>query len=122
MMMAESVARLASTLLAVVQTRVDLVATEVEEESLRYFSYLVRALAALFCVGIAVVLAVFLAVLLAWDNYRVGVLLALIILFGGIGLWIGMQVRHQYRQKPKLLGHTMQELAHDTELLRPPAS
>jgi len=38
MVIADSVARLAATLLAIIQNRVELIATEVEEESLRYFS------------------------------------------------------------------------------------
>lgn len=121
MTLAESAARLTATLLAIVQTRVDLVATEVEEETLRYFSYLLLSMAAMFCVGIAVVLGVFLAVLLYWDTQRVGILLTLIVLFGVAGMWIGLRVRSQYRMKPKLLAHTMQELSRDADLLRPPA-
>jgi len=121
MMIAQSVARLATTLLAVVQTRVELVATEVEEEALRCFSYLLLSLAAMFCVGIAVVLGVFLAVLFYWESHRIGILLTLIVLFGGSGAWMALRVRRQYRLKPKLLGDTMQELARDAQLLQPPA-
>lgn len=122
MMIAESAARLAATLLAVAQTRVELFATEVEEETLRYFSWLMLSLAAMFCAGIAVVLGVFLAVLLYWESHRVGILLTCITLFGGAGAWIGMQVRRQYRSRPKLLGDTAQELARDRDMLQPPAS
>lgn len=122
MMLAESVARLAATLVAAARTRVDLAATEVEQETLRYFSWLMLSLAALFCLGIAVVLGIFLAVLLYWETHRVGILLTLITLFGGAGLWLGMHLRRQYRSKPKLLADTLQELAHDAELLQPPAS
>lgn len=121
MVIAESVARLAATLLAVLQTRVDLVATEVEEETLRYFSYLLLSLAAMFCLGIAIVLGALLAVLLYWESNRVGILLALITLFGIAGIWIGLRVRRQYQMKPKLLGHTMQEISRDSEMLQPPA-
>lgn len=122
MMIAESVARLAATLLAVARTRVELAATEVEEQTLRYFSWLMLSLAAMFCVGIAVVLGVFLALLLYWETHRIGILLALIMLFGGTGIWIGMHIRRQYRSKPPLLGDSMHELARDAELLQPPAS
>lgn len=121
MMVAESAARLAANLLAIFQTRIDLAATEVEEETLRYFSYLLLAIAGMFCLGIATVLAVFLAVLLYWDTHRVGILLTLIILFGIAGTWIGLRLRQQYRLKPRLLSHTMQELSRDTEMLQPPA-
>lgn len=120
MMIADSAARLAATLLAIVRNRIDLVATEVEEETLRYFSYLLMSLAAMFCIGIAVVLGVFLAVLLYWETHRVGILLTLISLFGIAGIWIGLRVRRGYQMKPKLLGDTMQELSRDAELLQPP--
>lgn len=121
MVLVESAARLAATLLAIVQTRIDLAATEVEEETLRYFSYLILSMAAMFCIGIAIVLGTFLAVLLYWETNRTGILLTLIALFGATGIWIGLRVRRQYREKPRLLTHTTQELSRDADLLHPSA-
>jgi uncharacterized membrane protein YqjE len=121
MQLVESAARFAGTVLAMVQTRVELAAAEVEEESLRYFSYLLSALAALFCLGIAVVLAVILIIVLYWDTHRIGVLLSLIALFGVASAWFALRLRERYQQKPPLLGHTLNELARDGELLQPPA-
>lgn len=121
MMIAESVARLAASMLAVVQTRVELAATEVEEESLRYFSYLVMSLAALFCLGIAIILGVMLLVVLYWETHRIGILSVLMILFGIAGIMISMRVRNRYRDKPRLLGHTLTELSRDADILQPPA-
>lgn len=118
MMIAESASRLAATLLAVVQNRVELVSTELEEESLRYFSCLMLSLAAMFCMGMAVVLGVLLAVVLYWDTHRVGILATLIALFAFVGVVITLRVRKQYQEKPRLLGHTMSELARDSELLQ----
>lgn len=120
MLIAESVTRLAATLVAIVHNRVQLVATEIEEESLRYFSYLLLSLAAMFCVGVAIVLGVLLVVVLYWDTHRTGVLLTLTVLFGGAGAALGWWVRNQYRLRPVLLAHTMAELSRDQELLRPP--
>lgn len=119
---AESAARLAASLLAIVQTRLELAATEVEEESLRYFSYLLLSLAAMFCIGLAIVLGTLLVVVLYWDTNRIGVLLVLTALFAFIGIAIGLRVRSRYRDKPKLLLHTMTELSRDGEMLQPPAS
>ena len=121
MMIAESASRLAATLLAIVQNRVELVSTELEEESLRYFSCLMLSLAAMFCLGIAVVLGVILAVVLYWDSHRVAILAVLMTLFGGAALLIALRVRRQYQSKPRLLGHTMAELSRDSELLQPRA-
>jgi len=121
MVLVESAARLAATLLAIVQTRVELVATEVEEESLRYFSYLMLSLAAMFCFGIAITLGVLLAVVLYWDTHRVTILSVMMALFAFAGIMIALRVRNQFRFKPKLLAHTMTELSRDAELLQPPA-
>ncbi|HEY8608773.1 MAG TPA: phage holin family protein [Noviherbaspirillum sp.] len=119
MILADSAARLAASLLAILQTRVELAAAEVEEESLRYFSYLMLSLAALFCLGIAVVLAAVLLVVLFWETHRVAVLMLLIALFGGAAAALGLRLRRAYRLKPPLLAHTMMELARDREALRP---
>lgn len=121
MVIAESAARLAASLLAIAQTRVELAATEVEEESLRYFSYLILSLAALFFLGVAIVLGVMLLVVLYWDEHRIGILSVLMAMFGVAGLALGMRVRTRYRYKPRLLGHTLTELSRDTDMLRPPA-
>jgi uncharacterized membrane protein YqjE len=120
MVIAESVSRLAATLIAILQTRVQLVATEIEEESLRYFSYLIFSLAAMFCFGVAILLGVMLTVMLFWDTYRVAALSVLMVLFGIVGVALGRWVREQYRLKPALLGHSLTELSRDTELLKPP--
>lgn len=121
MVLVESAARFAATVLAMVQTRAALAAAEVEEESLRYFSYLLAALAALFCLGIAIVLAVLLIVVLYWDTHRIGVLLTLTLLFALAGGWIALGLRRRYQNKPPLLAHTLDELGRDAELLQPPA-
>ncbi len=121
MMIAESAARLAATLLAIVQTRVELVATEVEEESLRYFSYLMMSMAAMFCAGVAILLGTMLIVVLYWETNRIGALLTLTLLFAAAATMIGLRVRSRYRGKPKLLTHTMTELSRDTEMLQPRA-
>lgn len=121
MAIAESVTRLAATLLAIVQTRVQLAATELEEESLRYFSYLVYSLAALFFLGLAILLGAALIVMLYWDTHRVEVLASLMILFAIAGMTLGWRVRSQYRLKPVLLGNSLSELSRDREMLHPPA-
>jgi uncharacterized membrane protein YqjE len=121
MVIAESVTRLASALLAIVENRVELAAAEVEEESLRYFSCLMLSMAAMFCLGIAVVLAVLLAVVLYWETHRVAILLTLIILFGIASAALWLRLRRQYRAKPPLLAHSIGELSRDAEMLQPRA-
>lgn len=114
----DSVARLAATFISVIQTRAELVAVEVEEEALRYFTYLLMALAAMFFLGVATLLVIFLVVAIFWDTHRIGVLLTLIALFVIAAVALGMKLRERYRQKPSLLGHTLVELSRDVETLK----
>lgn len=121
MVIAESAARLAATLLAIVQTRVQLAAAEVEEESLRYFSYLLLSLGALFCLGLAIVLGVILLLVLYWDTHRIGILATLIVAFGIAAAIMALRLRRQFLVKPRLLTHTVTELSRDTDMLQPRA-
>jgi uncharacterized membrane protein YqjE len=116
----DSVARLVATFIAVLQTRAELATVEIEEEALRYFVYLMMALAAMFFAGVAILLVILLIVALFWDEHRVGVLLTLIALFAIASAAIGIKLRDRYRRKPSLLGHTLVELSRDVEALKTP--
>ena len=61
------------TLLAIVQTRLELLANEVEAQKLTVLRMLLMAQAMLFCAGVGLVLVVALATLLLWEQ-RVAVL------------------------------------------------
>jgi len=117
----DSAARLLATFLAVVQTRIELLTVELEEEVLRYFVYLLLALAAMACLGIAVLLAILLIVVIYWDTHRIPVLVALIAFFALAAIAITLGVRNNYRRKSRLLAHTLAEMAKDVETLKSPA-
>lgn len=118
MFIGESATRLAASLLSIVQTRLELAANEVEEESLRYFSCLMLSLAAMFCLGIALVLAVLLALVLYWETHRVGILLSLIALFGIAGAMLWLRVRKAHQAKPRLMTQSSAELSRDIDMLQ----
>lgn len=120
MAIAESLTRLAATLISLTQTRLELIAVELEEESLRLFSYLFFGLAAMFCLGITILLGIFLIVVLYWDTHRVGVMVSLMIFFGVTSMLLALSLHRRYRQKPKLLAHTLAEFSRDFEKLHPP--
>jgi uncharacterized membrane protein YqjE len=117
----DSVARLVATFIAVLQTRAELATVEIEEEALRYFVYLMMALAAMFFAGVAILLVILLIVAIYWDEHRIGVLLTLIALFAIASAAVGIKLRDRYRRKPNLLGHTLVELSRDVEALKTPA-
>jgi uncharacterized membrane protein YqjE len=118
MAIASSLARLVATFIATLQTRAELVAVEVEEEALRYFSYLLFSLTALFFFSVAILLTILLVVAIYWDTHRIEVLVTLIVLFAGAGALIGWRIYYRFRHKPRLLEHTLNELSRDVEALR----
>jgi uncharacterized membrane protein YqjE len=118
MAIAETVGRLAATVLAMVRTRIELAAVEVEEQSQRYLGYLLMSLLALFLSGIAIVLAALFVVMLFWDTYRIAAVLGMASLFALAAMVIGMKVRAGLASQPPLLSATLAELEKDIELLK----
>ncbi|MGB7480802.1 MAG: phage holin family protein [Burkholderiaceae bacterium] len=116
----DSAARLLATFLSTLQTRIELLTVELEEEALRYFLYLLLALAAMACLGIAVLLAILLIVVIYWDTHRIPVLVGLIVFFALAAVVIMLGVRNNYRKKSRLLAHTLAEMAKDVETLNSP--
>lgn len=111
--------RLAGTFIEILQTRLELIAVEVEEESLRFFFYFLLAVAAMFCLGMAVWLGVLLIVVIYWDTQRLPVLISLMVLFVLSSAAIAVGIRKHYRMKPRMLSHTLRELSRDIEQLTP---
>lgn len=114
-------ARVAGTVLALLGTRFELMAIELEEEWSRLLTYLLLSLAALFCLTLTVLLAVTLIIVLCWDSWRIPAIVALMVFFGIVTCVIGLGVRRSFRQKPKLLELTRQEIGKDIDRLSPSA-
>jgi uncharacterized membrane protein YqjE len=113
----ESLTTLAATLVAVAHTRLDLLSSDLEEEREHLLSLLVLALAALFCLGVGVLLATLLLVVAFWDTHRLLVLgsLAGLFLVAGMAAW-GFAL-HKARTKPRLFAASMSELLKDRQQL-----
>jgi uncharacterized membrane protein YqjE len=103
---------------ALVQTRLELAAVEVEEEGLRLMGYLLLSLLALFLFGIAIVMVALFVVILFWDTYRIQAVLAMAALFAVAGVLIARKVRESLASKPRLLAHTIAELNKDLEFIK----
>ena len=114
----ESVARLGSTLVDMVHTRLELAAVEMEEESQRMLGYLLFALLALFLFGIAFLLLALLVVVLFWDTHRVAAVGGMAALFGVAGTIIAMKVKAGFDSKPRLLQNTIEQLRKDVAYVR----
>ncbi len=115
----ESVKRLAGTLLAIIQTRLELLANEIEEERLRVMQMLFYGSVALFLFAMATMLLTLFVVVVFWDSYRLQVLGGLTVLFFVAGLLVWNALRSMTQERPKLFSTSLSELSDDIDRLTP---
>jgi uncharacterized membrane protein YqjE len=114
-----SLRTLACTLLAMVQTRAELLSTELEEERIRLTSMLAWGFIMLFCAGLGVIFVTLLFVLALWEQHRllaVGIPAAAFLL-AALGAWRILAAKAQ--AKPRLFAASLAELSKDRERLAP---
>lgn len=107
------------TLLAIIQTRLELLANELEEERLRVRQMLFYGSIALFLFAMATMLLTVFVVVLFWDSYRLQVLGGLTVLFLVAGLWVWNILRGLAQERPKLFATSLSELSDDIDRLTP---
>jgi uncharacterized membrane protein YqjE len=115
-----SIRHLAGTVLAAVQTRLEIFSTELDEERLRLEQLLLLTLAAAICLGMALLLGVAFLVIYFWDTHRlltVGLLAAAFLAAAAVLAWI-LRARVKTRRKPFAV--TRSELSKDGAMLREP--
>ncbi|MCW5625212.1 MAG: phage holin family protein [Burkholderiales bacterium] len=111
---------LVETSVALVHTRLEILATEIEEERIRLKQYVLLALATAFCLGFALILAVLLVLVVFWDDHKilaVSLLLAVFLVSGGA---LAFTLVRQARARPMLFSATLAELAKDRDRLKRP--
>jgi len=113
----ESLRDLAGTFVALVQTRIEIFASEVDEERTRLARIVVLALTALFCLGLAIVLLVLLVAVIFWDEHRLLAVGLLAALFALCGLGSLLALRSAVRKRPRFLSATLAELRKDEQEL-----
>jgi uncharacterized membrane protein YqjE len=113
-----SLTMLASSLVSIVYTRLELLSTDLEEDREHLLSLLIMSLAALFSLMVGVVLAAILLVVIFWDSHR---LLALGLLAGFFilaGLAACAFAVRKAKTKPRLFLASLLELFKDGQQLR----
>jgi uncharacterized membrane protein YqjE len=115
----ESLERLAGTLLAIFQTRLELLSNEMEEERVRIEQMLLYGSVALFFFGLAIMLLTAFIVVLFWDSHRLLVLGGFTALFFVAGLLVLNELRRLAKEKSKLFSASLAELADDRDRLAP---
>jgi uncharacterized membrane protein YqjE len=114
-----SVKRLAGTLLAIIQTRIELLSNELEEERLRVRQMVLYGSVALFLFAMTTMLMTVFIVVLFWDSYRLQVLAGLTLLFLVAGLLALNALRRAAGERSKLFSASLAELSDDIDRLTP---
>jgi uncharacterized membrane protein YqjE len=115
-----SIRHLAQNLIGAAQTRLEILATEIEEERVRLEHMLLVALGAAFCLAMGIALCVGYIVLFFWDTHRLAAVGLLAAGFLAAGAVFGLILRAKAQSRPKPFAVTRGELAKDRDLLREP--
>ncbi len=114
----DSIRKLTTTLVGVLQTRLGIFATELEEAKLQLSQLLLLGLVALFCLGLGIILLAVFFVVLFWDSYRLAVLGIMAAVFLGIGIFAVLALRAKAAENTGMFSATLAELAKDREQLK----
>lgn len=116
----DSLKTLASTLVAISRTRLELLSIDLEEERVWISSMLVWTLVALFCAGLAIMLSILFFVVLWWDTHRLLALSIPALLLMLCAAMAAKVVFDKSRAKPRLFSSSLAELSKDHEHLSSP--
>lgn len=109
---------LASTVLELVQIRLELFSIEAQEEVLRVGALLVYGAVAVAFLSLGVVLLALLITVSLWDTHRLlalGIFTGLFLVTGGVAAWLA---RERVRSGTYLFSASVEELRQDREGLR----
>jgi uncharacterized membrane protein YqjE len=113
----DSLRRLAVTLIEILHTRVDIVATEFEEERERIRELILFGLMALFFAGFGFLLLTLFLIVLFWDTHRLIAVGGFTVLYLGLGGLAAATLKRRLRTRPRLFATTLAELSKDRERL-----
>jgi uncharacterized membrane protein YqjE len=109
----DSLRDLARTFLALLQNRLEIFASEIDEQRALLARIALLAAVAAFCLGLAVILGVLFVVVLFWDTNRLLAIGSLAGALGAGGVVALLMLRAAVRQRPRLLAATLAELRKD---------
>jgi len=117
MAITDSLARFSASLVATVQTRLELLSLETEESFSRYTRYLLLSLTVLFFAGIGILLAVLLVLASFWDSHRTVAIISMMAVFFALAGGLFWYLKTSIAEQPKFLAHTIEELQSDLNAL-----
>ena len=113
----KSIANLVATVVAIAQTRLELLTTDLQEEMHHVAGILVWTLVALLAALIGLFLAALAVIFVFWDTHRLLAAVLVTSTFFVIAIAAGVMLRVKVRAKPRMLDATLSELAKDREQL-----
>jgi uncharacterized membrane protein YqjE len=117
--MLESLRSSLALLLDAGATRIELAATEFEEERLRLIGLLFSTLATLMLLGITVMLLATFVIVLLWDSHRLLAIGAITVASALATLVSAKRWHERLVNRPAFMAATVAELQRDADLLRP---
>lgn len=117
MALGAALGRIGATLVAMVHTRLELAAVEVQEEGRRLLGYVAWTLMAVLLAAGAVLLAALFVIILFWDSYRLLAVGGMAALFALAGLVIMIKVRASFASRPPMFEATLGELRNDLDFI-----
>lgn len=109
----DSLRTLARTFIGILQTRLEIFASELDEQRDLLARIAVLAAVAAFCLALAVILLVLFVVVLFWDTHRLLAIGAAASVFSAGGIVALLLLRAAVKKRPKLLAATLAELRKD---------
>jgi uncharacterized membrane protein YqjE len=113
----DSLRALGATAASIARTRLELLLTELEEERTRLGSLVIVSIAAVFCMGMAILLATLLIVVFFWDTHRLRSIGLLVLLYFVVGAVCAVVAAKRSRQRPKLFSASLAEISKDEKAL-----
>ena len=113
-----SVSGIAAALLALIQTRFELLGVELREEALRAQRMLLMAAAAVLFLGAALVLLALVVAQLFADTHRLLALAAMTIAYVAIAGWLFLRMRQAVARGPAPFVATVSELGKDLGMIQ----
>lgn len=110
--------RIGSNLLAMLRTRLELAALELQEETQRLFGYVAWGIAAAFFAVVAVLLAILFVLVLFWDTHRLAAVGGMTVLFALGSLFAALHVKSSLKNRPPMLANTLAELRKDVQAVK----
>ena len=112
-----SLTQVVATLVAMAHTRLELFASELQEEIQRASSLLLWAFIALFTAGIGLFLLALVIIFAFWDSHRILASILVTLFFFMLAGFAAWRLRTQLKSHTRLLDATLTELERDGERL-----